>query len=95
MEKVNPIYYDDASPTRRRAIRKRYVIEQGGVCYYCKSHLDEDPPKEILNKKVNKRLFPKSFFNWPVHLHHSHDTGLTLGAVHCYCNAILWQYHGE
>jgi hypothetical protein len=40
-------------------------------------------------------LFPKNFLKWPVHLHHSHDTGMTIGAVHSYCNAVLWQYHNE
>jgi hypothetical protein len=28
-------------------------------------------------------------------LHHCHQTGLTIGAVHAKCNAVLWQYHGE
>ena len=36
-----------------------------------------------------------NFFKWPVHLHHCHDTGMTTGAVHCYCNAVLWQYPGK
>lgn len=43
---------------------------------------------------IDERLFPKGFFDHPVHLHHNHDTGLTIGAIHCYCNAISWQYHG-
>jgi hypothetical protein len=41
------------------------------------------------------RLFPKGFLNAPVHLHHSHVTNMTLGAVHGYCNGYLWQYLGE
>ena len=41
------------------------------------------------------RLFPESFFKYPVHLHHSHDTGKTIGAVHAYCNAVLWEYYGQ
>lgn len=32
---------------------------------------------------------------YPVHLHHDHKTGLTIGAVHAKCNAVLWQYYGE
>jgi hypothetical protein len=31
----------------------------------------------------------------PVHLQHSHVTGLTEGAVHAFCNAVLWQYEGR
>jgi hypothetical protein len=31
----------------------------------------------------------------PIHLQHDHDTGLTEGAVHAYCNAVLWQYEGR
>jgi hypothetical protein len=50
----------------------------------------------VVNKNpINQILFPKSFFKYPVHLHHCHKTGLTLGAVHHYCNAYLWQYLGE
>jgi hypothetical protein len=48
-----------------------------------------------MKKKINARLFPPNFFNWPVHLHHCHVTGLTIGAIHCHCNAVLWQYHGQ
>ena len=44
---------------------------------------------------ITNSLFPPNFFKWPVHLHHSHDTGMTIGAVHARCNAVLWQYHGE
>jgi hypothetical protein len=40
-------------------------------------------------------LFPELFLKYPVHLHHSHVTGLTIGAVHAYCNAVLWVYHDE
>lgn len=90
-----PVKYDELSVPLKKTVREQYVIEQGGDCYYCSSSLKLPPPKEILQKKVNKDLFPNGFFRWPVHLHHSHDTGLTIGAVHNYCNAVLWQYHGE
>jgi hypothetical protein len=49
----------------------------------------------VMSKKINVDLFPPNFFKWPVHLHHDHRTGMTIGAVHCRCNAVLWQYHGE
>lgn len=44
---------------------------------------------------VNMKLFPPNFFKHPVHLHHDHQTGMTIGAVHNHCNAVLWQYYGE
>ena len=44
---------------------------------------------------VDEELFPENFFTHPAHLHHCHKTGLTLGAVHPRCNAILWQHYGK
>ena len=54
-----------------------------------------DPADQVKAKPVDLSLFPQAFFKYPVHLHHDHETGLTLGAVHSYCNAVLWQYLGE
>ena len=90
-----PVNYNKLSPEQRRDVRTEYVGLQNGLCYHCKGSLDDDPPQEILAKKVNKKLFPKNFFKWPEHLHHNHDTGMTIGTVHAFCNAVLWQYHGE
>ena len=59
---------------------------------YCQEPLDSDPAKRVSDKPVNKKLFPLGFFNHPVHLQHCHNTGLTEGAVHAYCNAVMWQY---
>jgi len=90
-----PVEYDNLSRDEKRLVREQYIKEQKGLCYYCKSALTDEPPKSVLDKTIMWRLFPKNFLKYPVHLHHSHDTGLTLGAVHAYCNAVLWQYHGE
>jgi len=90
-----PINYDKSSPDIRRLAREKYVIEQDGLCYYCKSKLRSGPSSEVSSVKVNRHFFPKGFFNYPIHLHHNHDTGMTIGAVHNHCNAVLWQYHGE
>ncbi len=87
-----PVNYEEICQSERRIVREEYVKRQEGKCYHCGEPLDQ---KAEENKKVNRRLFPEGFFNWPIHLHHSHDTGMTIGAVHCYCNAVLWQYHGE
>lgn len=90
-----PVNYEKTHYTKRKLVREEYIKIQNKKCYYCKSLLSEMPPAKIMNKRVKKSLFPKGFFSSPVHLHHSHDTGLTIGAVHNYCNAVLWQYHGE
>ena len=90
-----PVNYDTINRSTRRAVREEYIKQQGGNCYHCGCSLKEPAPDRIRNKPVRHELFPEGFFKYPVHLHHSHDTGLTIGAVHNYCNAVLWQYHGE
>ena len=90
-----PVNYDDLNTRLRRVVREQYISEQNGLCYHCRKPLSGAPSDSVMIKPVNKSLFPKSFFRWPVHLHHNHDTGMTIGAVHCYCNAVLWQYYGE
>jgi hypothetical protein len=90
-----PVNYNDIHFTERKKVREEYVKSQGGLCYHCGESLDGDPSGEVLALRVNKSLFPTGFFRWPVHLHHDHVTGMTIGAVHCYCNAVLWQYYGE
>jgi hypothetical protein len=90
-----PVNYNDLHYTERRVIREEYIKLQCGKCYYCDELLIDKPPDEILHRPIKKYLFPKTFFYYPVHLHHNHITGMTIGAVHNYCNAVLWQYHGE
>jgi len=90
-----PIDYESATWQERREARNQYIEEQDGKCYYCQSPLNGIPSPAIAIKKVNNTLFPENFFKWPVHLHHSHDTGLTFGAVHSHCNAVLWEYDEE
>lgn len=90
-----PVDYRFLAPWQRRQVREQYVREQGGKCSHCLEPLTSDANKKIISKPVNKKLFPEGFFKYPVHLHHSHKNGMTIGAVHCICNAVLWQYHGE
>jgi hypothetical protein len=90
-----PINYRNSHWTIRKIAREEYVKEQGGKCWYCQNPLSDKPRPDILSKKVNEILFPKGFFDWPVHLHHCHKTHMTIGAVHNHCNAVLWQYHKE
>lgn len=90
-----PVNYNGIHHTVRKLVREEYVKRQGGNCCHCGEPLNCEPPADIKNKKVNRELFPPNFFKWPVHLHHCHDTGMTIGAVHNQCNAVLWQYYGK
>lgn len=90
-----PVLYDSVPRKEKYFVRKQYEEEQGGKCWYCSSSLYKPAPKEITDKWVNWKLFPKGFLINPIHLQHDHNTGLTEGAVHAYCNAVLWQYEGR
>jgi len=92
-----PAQYSILSAAKRRQIRLEYIKQQDGKCCYCEGSLEEEPPKKVTSKPIKWSLFPRGerFLDYPVHLHHDHDTDLTIGAVHAYCNAVLWQYHGE
>lgn len=90
-----PVDYTKLSQYKRKQVREEYIKQQNGLCSHCGMPLSEQPDNGILVMPVDKTLFPIGFFKNPIHLHHSHETGMTIGAVHAYCNAVLWQYHGE
>lgn len=90
-----PVYYSEVPYNDRWKVRKQYIEERGGKCYHCKASLEGPPSQEVLDAEINWYLFPPGFMNHPHHLHHCHDTDLTIGTVHAKCNAVLWQYHGE
>ena len=90
-----PMNYEKANPAERRKVREAYILLQKGKCHHCDGVLTEAPPLEVIRKIIDWTLFPPHFLTHPVHLHHSHDDGMTIGAVHAYCNAVLWQYYGE
>lgn len=90
-----PVLYDELHWTEKRVVREQYIKLQNGLCYHCNHPLSESPPETILRKKITKSLYPPNFFKHPVHLHHHHKTGYTIGAIHNYCNAVLWEHHGE
>jgi hypothetical protein len=90
-----PVNYNELCSVQRRNVREEYIRLQGGVCCHCSHRLTDPPAPHITAKPIDKGLFPKGMFDWPIHLHHNHETGMTIGAVHNYCNAVLWQYHGE
>ena len=90
-----PVDYNKLPKAKVRIVREAYIKRQKGLCAHCGKPLTGKPSEEVLALEINKDLFPKFFFNYPIHLHHDHDTGMTIGAIHNTCNAVLWQYHGE
>lgn len=90
-----PIDYTKLSPKERREVRLQYIDLQERKCFYCEESLDANPPSQITDKKINWNRFPPNFLKHPIHLQHCHKTGMTEGAVHAYCNAVMWQYEGR
>lgn len=89
------ILYSTLTWSQRRRVRNAYVKLQGGKCFYCNENLHKEPPEHITSMKVNRKLFPKGFFDRPIHLQHDHTTDVVEGAVHAYCNAVMWEYEGR
>lgn len=87
-----PVNYEELHWTDRKKVREEYVKIQDGKCHHCGSSLFDEANE---SRPINKKLFPKGFFDYPIHLHHCHKTGMTIGALHNRCNAALWQYEGE
>ena len=88
-----PTDYTKLTQRERRLVREEYIILQEGKCSHCKEPLDKAAAPDVMEKQIDAERFPPGFFKWPVHLHHCQDTGMTIGAVHCHCNAVLWQYY--
>lgn len=90
-----PVNYNNLLPFEKRLVREQYIEEQNEECIYCGENLYNEAPERIKNKKINWKLFPDNFLKYPIHLQHNHKTGMTEGAVHNYCNAVMWQYEGK
>jgi len=90
-----PVKYSELSPGERREVRIAYIKNQHNKCMYCHEKFTDSPPDGVLGKVIHAELFPKGFFDHPIHLHHNHDTDMTIGAVHAWCNAVLWEHEGE
>lgn len=88
-----PLRYSKLTPLQRREVRMQYIMEQNGLCLWCKEKLTKPPAKSIQEKEIDWNLFPENFRSFPIHLQHNHETDLTEGAVHALCNAVMWQYH--
>lgn len=94
-KKKLPVDYTLLNWQERREVREAYIKEQNNKCFWCKADLNKEAPKKITTKKIDWSFFPKNFLQYPIHLQHNHDTGMTEGAVHNYCNAVMWQYHNN
>jgi hypothetical protein len=90
-----PADYTNLSRKERASVRFRYILKQNGLCYYCGESLALPPPKRITDKEIDWTRFPDNFLKHPIHLQHNHKTGMTEGAVHAYCNAVMWQYESK
>lgn len=90
-----PVRYDALTSQQKRMVREAYCTLQGDLCLWCRAPLSGPPAPDQLVRPVDPRLFPRGFFRYSVHLQHSHVTGMTEGAVHAHCNAIMWQYYGK
>lgn len=94
-----PCNYRDLSVKDKILVRGEYVQQQGGLCLHCKNSLTLSANEyEKPHHPIDWSLFPggkEGFLKHPIHLHHDHKTGLTLRAVHSFCNAWLWFYLGE
>lgn len=90
-----PADYRHLSQKGRRQVREEYVRIQNGLCCFCKYPLDGEPDSSIRQKPVRWERFPRYFLDNPIHLHHDHKTGLTIGAIHAYCNAVSFDYYED
>ena len=88
-----PTDYTKLDWHERKLVREQYVKQQNSKCYFCGEDFNSPAPKNITDKKINWSYFPDNFLKYPIHLQHNHETGMTEGAVHNYCNAVMWQHH--
>ncbi len=90
-----PTDYTKLTSQQRKEVREIYIQQQQNLCFYCGCSLSQKAPKYIIEKKIDWSLFPQWFLRYPIHLQHNHETGLTEGALHSNCNAVMWVYEGR
>lgn len=90
-----PVNYNNLEYYEKRIVRLQYIKEQNNLCQYCKMSLNESPDSHVMSADIYWDVFPIDFKNHPIHLHHNHNTGMTIGALHMRCNAYLWIYKKE
>jgi hypothetical protein len=89
---IKPQNYKSLHWTARKRLRNDYIADQNNECFYCGDDLNAEPSEELKDLPIDWSLFPENFLQYPVHLQHDHKTGMTEGAVHSLCNAIMWNY---
>ena len=92
---ILPTDYTKLDAYEKATVRNEYIKRQDDKCWYCKEDIQKEAPERITNKKIDWSLFPSGFLDYPIHLQHDHNTNMTEGSVHNYCNAVLWQYEGK
>lgn len=92
---ILPTDYTKLNAKQKKLVRELYIEEQDNKCWACGELLSGSPRQDIIETKINYKLFPPGFLKNPIHLQHNHDTNMTEGAVHAKCNAVLWQYYGK
>lgn len=92
---ILPTNYDALKPHERRDARLQYMKEQDLLCAHCGASLMDEPAQEARGFLLDESSFPPDFFKHPIHLHHDHTTGLTVGAVHAHCNGLLKRYFND
>ncbi len=90
-----PTDYTKLNAKQKAEVRLQYMELQDNKCYYCQEPLNKPAAQKVRSYPINLRLFPPGFLKHPVHLQHNHTTNMTEGAVHAYCNAVMWQYEGK
>ena len=90
-----PTDYTKLNAKQKKLVRELYIKEQDNNCWACGESLSGDPRHDIMEAKINYKLFPPGFLKNPIHLQHDHDTNMTEGAVHAKCNAVMWEYFGK
>ena len=84
-----PTKYSSLSGERLSAVKEAYICLQRERCWLCGNNLWGLPKYIVENPKLMALCFNKLAEQMPYHLHHDHDTGLTLGVTHAECNIII------
>jgi hypothetical protein len=93
-----PQKYDDLNSEEKRKLREQYIEWFNGRCLYCEEMLEDEPHKFVRQSADDIEWDDlhggkEGFLSNPVHLHHDHETGLTLAPLHALCNAHSWHFN--
>lgn len=83
-----PTKYSSLSGQRRAAVKEAYICLQRERCWLCGDSLYALPTFIVDNPNVVQLCYNQLAEQFPLQLHHDHDTDMTLGVTHAECNAI-------